>query len=265
MVACVQVCAAADRLRAAECGDEVAYVVNRNINYTNVCTFKCTFCAFSKGRASEELRGAPYLVTLEEVSRRTAEAWDRGATEVCMQGGIHPDFTGDTYLRLLAAAKAGAPDIHVHAFSPLEVAQGAATCGLPVPAFLSRLQSAGLGSLPGTAAEVLDDSVRKVRALPPKTCPEAVLGRGAPTSMYVGFLRCIAKLLRGVSSINHTETSYTAFAFIYVHWVTLRDFSVHSHLVCAPVYLIGVVYYTTKDAVFENSNSMCGNLMGKKK
>eukprot|EP00873_Tetraselmis_striata_P042166 jgi/Tetstr1/462430/TSEL_007428.t1 len=156
------VCAAADRLRAAECGDSVAYVVNRNINYTNVCTFKCTFCAFSKGPAEEALRGKPYVVPLEEVTRRTAEAWERGATEVCMQGGIHPEFTGDTYLRLLAAAKAGAPDIHVHAFSPLEVAQGAATLGCSAPAFLTQLQSAGLGSLPGTAAEVLDDSVRQV-------------------------------------------------------------------------------------------------------
>jgi FO synthase len=89
------VCAAADELRQRACGDAVTYVVNRNINYTNVCTYGCTFCAFSKGKAAEELRGAPYVVPLEEISRRAAEAWDRGATEVCMQGGIHPDFTGE--------------------------------------------------------------------------------------------------------------------------------------------------------------------------
>lgn len=156
------VCAAADRLRRHTCGEEVTYVVNRNINYTNVCTYSCTFCAFSKGKSNEELRGPAYLVDLAEIERRTAEAWDRGATEVCMQGGIHPDFTGQTYLDILAAAKRGAPDMHVHAFSPLEVSQGAATLGRSVRSFLQDLQAAGLGSLPGTAAEVLDDGVRSV-------------------------------------------------------------------------------------------------------
>ncbi|KAK9903357.1 hypothetical protein WJX75_003703 [Coccomyxa subellipsoidea] len=156
------VCRAADTLRQRLCGDTVAYAVNRNINYTNKCTYKCGFCAFSKGRVAEELRGAPYLLPYSEVTRRTAEAWDRGATEVCMQGGIHPDFTGDTYLRLLAAAKAGAPDVHVHAFSPLEVTQGAATLGWPLHKYLTALRDAGLGSLPGTAAEVLDDKVRDI-------------------------------------------------------------------------------------------------------
>lgn len=156
------VCRAANELRQRVCGDVVTFVVNRNINYTNVCTYACQFCAFSKGKAAEELRGAPYLLSLDEVARRTAEAWDRGATEVCMQGGIHPDFTGDTYLRLLEAAKSGAPDIHVHAFSPLEVQQGAATLGWPLHRYLAALRDAGLGSLPGTAAEVLDDAVRAV-------------------------------------------------------------------------------------------------------
>jgi FO synthase len=154
------VCGAADFLRRAVCGDEVAYVVNRNINYTNVCSYGCRFCAFSKGPAAEELRGAPYLLPLDEVTRRAAEAWARGATEVCMQGGIHPSFDGNDYLRILAAAKAGAPGIHVHAFSPLEVSHGAATLGWPVRRFLGTLRDAGLGSLPGTAAEVLDDAVR---------------------------------------------------------------------------------------------------------
>jgi FO synthase len=154
------VVAAADQLRRQVNGDTVTYVVNRNINYTNICTFGCKFCAFSKGPAAEELRGAPYLLDFEEVSRRTAEAWARGATEVCMQGGIHPDFTGDTYLKLISAAKFGAPDIHVHAFSPLEVAQGASTLGWSLHRYLSALKDAGLGSLPGTAAEILDDAVR---------------------------------------------------------------------------------------------------------
>jgi len=190
------VCAAADRLRAAEVGDSVSYVVNRNINYTNICTFGCTFCAFSKGPAAEELRGQPYLVSLEEVTRRTAEAWDRGATEVCMQGGIHPSFTGDTYLSLLEAAKVGAPGIHVHAFSPLEVHQGASSLGMPVQTFLQRLKSAGLGSLPGTAAEVLDDDVRKV------LCPDKLNSEewcdivvaaheiGLPTTSTIMFGHC---------------------------------------------------------------------------
>lgn len=105
-------------------------MVNRNINYTNVCTYRCQFCAFSKGKLSENLRGKPYVLALDEIGRRAAEAWARGATEVCMQGGIHPDFTGQTYLDILAVVKAAAPDIHVHAFSPLEVFQGAATLGI---------------------------------------------------------------------------------------------------------------------------------------
>ena len=156
------VCAAADDLRKRQCGEVVRYVVNRNINYTNVCTFKCGFCAFSKGKLSEELRGTPYDLALDEVTRRAEEAWQRGATEVCMQGGINPHYTGDTYLALLRAVKDAVPEMHVHAFSPLEVSQGAATLGLSVHAFLERLRDAGLGTLPGTAAEILDDAVRAV-------------------------------------------------------------------------------------------------------
>lgn len=157
---------AADALRYRLHGDTVTYVVNRNINYTNVCTFGCRFCAFSKGPASESLRGNPYLLSYDEISRRTAEAWHRGATEVCMQGGIHPDFTGDTYLRLLAAAKEGAPDVHIHAFSPLEVRHGAETLSWSIEKYLEALRDAGLGSLPGTAAEVLDDDIRE------ELCPD---------------------------------------------------------------------------------------------
>lgn len=157
-----EVFGAADELRQRVNGSTVRYVVNRNINYTNICEYRCSFCAFSKGKTSEALRGKPYNLSLEEVSRRAAEAWSRGATEVCMQGGIHPGFDGNTYLALLRAAKDGAPNIHVHAFSPLEVTHGAESLGLPVERFLEMLRSAGLGSLPGTAAEILDDSVRAV-------------------------------------------------------------------------------------------------------
>ncbi len=156
-----RVCEAADALRKRTVGDTVRYVVNRNINYTNVCYYKCRFCAFSKGRHSADLRGAPYDLALEEIQRRVTEAWARGATEVCMQGGIHPDYTGATYLSILRAVKEAVPAMHVHAFSPLEVSQGAATLGIPVANFLEQLKKAGLGSLPGTAAEILDDEVRK--------------------------------------------------------------------------------------------------------
>ena len=156
------VIAAADELRREVSGDTVRYVVNRNINYTNICYFRCRFCAFSKGKTSHDLRGTPYDLALDEVVRRTREAWARGATEVCLQGGIHPDYTGATYLALCRAIKAAVPAMHIHAFSPLEIRQGAATLGVGLAEFLAELKSAGLGSLPGTAAEVLDDPVRAV-------------------------------------------------------------------------------------------------------
>ncbi|HUO82591.1 MAG TPA: 7,8-didemethyl-8-hydroxy-5-deazariboflavin synthase CofG, partial [Gammaproteobacteria bacterium] len=156
------VLAAADALRADTVGDTVTYVVNRNINYTNICTYHCGFCAFSKGRSARSLRGAAYDLDLEEIAKRTAEAAAAGATEVCLQGGIHPRYTGDTYLGIVAAVKAAVPDIHVHAFSPLEIWHGAETLGLALPEYLTRLKQAGLSTLPGTAAEILDDEVRAV-------------------------------------------------------------------------------------------------------
>jgi FO synthase len=162
------VCRAADELRRARCGDVVTYVVNRNINYTNICTYGCRFCAFSKGRHSFEEREKPYDLGLDEIARRTREAWERGATEVCLQGGIKPGYTGETYLSVVAAVKAAAPAIHVHAFSPLEVWHGAQTLGLPLRDYLARLAAAGLSSLPGTAAEILDDEVRAV------LCPDKI-------------------------------------------------------------------------------------------
>ena len=153
---------AANALRESVNGDTVSYVVNRNINYTNICYFKCQFCAFSKGKLSENLRGRPYDLSHEEIQRRTEEAWSRGGTEVCMQGGIHPEYTGETYIEILKAVKAAVPEMHVHAFSPLEVWQGAATLGIDLQNYLKRLREAGLGTLPGTAAEILDDEVRQI-------------------------------------------------------------------------------------------------------
>lgn len=159
---------AADSLRRRVNGDTVTYAVNRNINYTNVCYYHCKFCAFSKGKTSEDLRGAPYDLSIDEIQRRTREAWDCGATEVCMQGGIHPNYTGETYLEILHAVKDAAPEMHVHAFSPLEVWQGAATLGISLRNYLLRLKDAGLATLPGTAAEILDEEIRSI------ICPDKI-------------------------------------------------------------------------------------------
>ncbi len=156
------ICEAADQLRRDLNGDTITYAVNRNINYTNLCILSCKFCAFSKGKTTEELRGKPYLLSTEEVVQRSEEAWRKGATEVCLQGGIHPDYTGDTYLDICRSVRQALPNMHIHAFSPLEVSQGAATLGLSIEQFLLRLKDAGLNSLPGTAAEILDDEVRDI-------------------------------------------------------------------------------------------------------
>ncbi len=158
----------ADELRAATVGETVTWVHNRNINYTNVCTFKCRFCGFSKGPLSLNLRGAPYLLTLDDIAARVTEAWERGATEVTLQGGIHPSFDGDYYVDVTHAVKAAAPDIHVHGFTALEVTEGARRLGEPLASYLTRLREAGLGSLPGTAAEILDDDIRAI------LCPDKI-------------------------------------------------------------------------------------------
>jgi FO synthase len=205
------ICDAADVLRAKTSGDLVRYVVNRNINYTNVCIYHCSFCAFSKGRTHEHLRGKPYDLSLEEVRRRVREAWKRGATEVCMQGGINPRYTGKTYMELLRAVKEEEPAIHVHAFSPLEIWQGASTLGISVRRFLEMLRDAGLGSLPGTAAEILDDEVRNI------ICRDKV-----NTEQWIDVIRTAHEVgLKTTSTImfGHVES--------YVHWarhlLKLRD------------------------------------------
>jgi FO synthase len=164
----VAVAELADELRRAAVGDTVTWVFNRNINYTNVCTFKCKFCAFSKGPMSENLRGKPYLLTLEEVQRRVVEAVDLGATEVTLQGGIHPSFDGDYYIDVATAVREASSDIHIHGFTALEVTEGAKRLGEPLEDYLRRLMAAGLKTLPGTAAEILDDDVRAV------LCPDKV-------------------------------------------------------------------------------------------
>ncbi|ACG78945.1 conserved hypothetical protein [Phenylobacterium zucineum HLK1] len=160
------IAAAADDLRRETCGDAVSYVVNRNINYTNICAYSCSFCAFSKASSKAGHRDRPYVLELPELARRAQEAWDRGATEVCLQGGIHPRFTGRTYLDVVRAVKEACPGMHVHAFSPLEIAHGAETLEIPVGDFLRMLKDEGLGSLPGTAAEILHDDVRR------RICPD---------------------------------------------------------------------------------------------
>ncbi|MGA7538432.1 MAG: 5-amino-6-(D-ribitylamino)uracil--L-tyrosine 4-hydroxyphenyl transferase CofH, partial [Steroidobacteraceae bacterium] len=186
----------ADALREQTVGAGVTYVVNRNINYTNICLYHCGFCAFSKS-GPRSLRGSAYLLDLEEVARRTAEAWDRGATEVCLQGGIHPTFTGRTYFDIVAAVKGAAAQMHVHAFSPLEITHGASTLGLSLETYLSRLRAAGLSTLPGTAAEILDDEIRAI------ICPDKL-----STAQWLQVMRAAHTVgLRSTSTImfGHVE------------------------------------------------------------
>jgi FO synthase len=158
----------ADQLRAETVGGDVTYVVNRNINYTNVCTFKCKFCAFSKGPLSLNLRGTPYLLELSEISDRVREAEAMGATEVCLQGGIHPKFDGEYYLEVIRAVREASSTIHIHGFTALEVTEGARRSEVSLADYLTRLRDAGLKTLPGTAAEILDDPVRAV------LCPDKI-------------------------------------------------------------------------------------------
>jgi FO synthase len=219
----------ADTLRARRKGDTVTYVVNRNINYTNQCYFRCGFCGFSRGPKSLNLRGDPYILNVHEVVYRSVEAAERGATEVCLQGGIHPDFTGDFYVSVLEGIKERLPDMHVHGFTPLEVWQGAQTLGVSVRSFLTRLRDAGLGTLPGTAAEILDDRVRE------HLCPDKVrtaewaevmitaheLGLRATTTMMMGHIdgpRSWANHLEVLRQIQRRTGGFTEFVPLpFVH------------------------------------------------
>jgi FO synthase len=204
-------CAAADDLRAAVNGDKLTYVVNRNINYTNICSYRCTFCAFSKGTRKHEGAEKPYLLDLDVLADRVREARQRGATEVCLQGGIHPDFTGRTYLDILRTVKRVDPAIHVHAFSPLEVWHGATTLGLDLNKYLSQLRDQGLGSLPGTAAEILHDPVRQL------ICPDKLTTDQWLT--VVGTAHGVGLRTTSTIMFGHLER-YTDWA---IHLMQLRD------------------------------------------
>jgi len=200
----------ADNLRRSAVGDTITYVRNRNINYTNICLYKCGFCAFSKGTA-KALRGPAYKLDLEEVAQRAVEARARGATEVCLQGGIHPEYDGATYLAILDAVRNAAPELHIHAFSPLEISHGATTLGLSVEEFLIQLKEAGLSTLPGTAAETLDDDVRAI------ICPDKV-----SAAQWVEVMRAAHR-----NDLRSTATIMFGHVDGYAHWaqhlLTVRD------------------------------------------
>lgn len=221
--------AAADELRRSVRGDAVTYVVNRNINYTNICSYACTFCAFSKSSSRGGLREKPYDLNLDEIGQRVAEARARGASEVCLQGGIHPRYTGQTYIDIVRAVKRTCPDMHVHAFSPLEIEQGATTLDMPVSDYLARLRDEGLGSLPGTAAEILDDEIRAL------ICPDklttarwleivgAAHAVGLPTTATIMFGHCeaphhVARHLLRVRELQLETGGFTEFVPLpFVH------------------------------------------------
>ena len=197
----------ADELRQDRVGDTITHVVNRNINYTNICLYHCGFCAFSKGSTKKE-RGPAYDIDHAEIARRTVEAWERGATEVCLQGGIHPSYDGHTYRAIVQVVKAAVPNMHVHAFSPLEVHHGATTLGLSYEEYLGGLKSAGLATLPGTAAEILSDEIRAI------ICPDKL-----DTQQWLSVMRAAHKVgLKTTATImfGHVET--------YAHWA--------EHLLC---------------------------------
>ena len=196
-----RITAAADDLRKRMAGDAVTFVVNRNINYTNICAYRCGFCAFSKGTA-KAMRGPAYRLDLDEVARRAAEARARGATEVCLQGGIHPDYDGNTYLDITRAVRAAAPELHIHAFSPLEITHGASTLGLPLETYLERLKVAGLSTLPGTAAEILHEDVRAI------ICPDKL-----NTREWLAVMRAAHRV-----GLKTTATIMFGHIDSYAHW-----------------------------------------------
>jgi FO synthase len=230
-----QVCRLADDLRHDTVGDDVTYVVNRNINFTNVCYVGCRFCAFAQRRTDADA----YSLSLDEVADRAQEAWELGATEVCMQGGIDPELPATGYFDLVSAVKQRVPELHVHAFSPMEVVNGTARTGLSIEDFLLKAREAGLGSLPGTAAEILDDEVRWVLTkgkLPARTWIEVVstahrIGIPTTSTMMYGHVdnpRHWVGHLRVLSRIQDETGGFTEFVPLpFVH-------------TSAPIYLAGV-------------------------
>jgi FO synthase len=228
-------CGIADDVRRAAVGDEVTYCVTRNINFTNVCYTGCRFCAFAQRRTDADA----YTLSLEQVAERAAQAWEVGATEVCMQGGIHPDLPGTAYFDIARAVKERVPAMHVHAFSPMEVVNGATRTGLSIREWLQRAQEAGLDTIPGTAAEILDDDVRWVLTkgkLPAATWVEVVstaheLGIRSSSTMMYGHVDTPAhwlahlRLLAGIQQRTGGFTEFVTLPFVHTN---------------APVYLAGV-------------------------
>ena len=215
----------ADALRRETMGDDVTYVVTRNINFTNVCYTGCRFCAFAQRRTDADA----YTLSLQQIGDRAAEAWDAGATEVCMQGGIHPDLPGTAYFEIASEVKRRRPDLHVHAFSPMEVVNGASRTGLPIREWLIRAKEAGVGSLPGTAAEILDDDVRWVLTkgkLPASVWIEVIstaheLGLRTSSTMMYGHVDTPAHWvghLRVIRSIQERTGGFTEFVLLpFIH------------------------------------------------
>ncbi|MDR7254200.1 FO synthase [Nocardioides sp. BE266] len=230
-----EVCRLADDLRREVVGDEVTYVVNRNINFTNVCYVGCRFCAFAQRRTDADA----YSLSLDQVADRAAEAWDLGATEVCMQGGIDPELPGTAYFDLAAAVKARVPEMHVHAFSPMEVVNGSNRTGLSFEDFLIKVRESGLGSIPGTAAEILDDEVRWILTkgkLPTATWIDVIstahrVGLPSSSTMMYGHVdnpRHWVQHLRVLSRIQDETGGFTEFVPLpFVH-------------TSSPIYLAGV-------------------------
>ena len=225
----------ADALRRETMGNDVTYVVTRNINFTNVCYTGCRFCAFAQRRTDADA----YTLSLQQIADRAAEAWDAGATEVCMQGGIHPDLPGTAYFEIAAEVKRRRPGLHVHAFSPMEVMNGASRTGLPVREWLVRAKEAGVGSLPGTAAEILDDDVRWVLTkgkLPASMWIEVIstahqLGLPTSATMMYGHVDTPAHWvghLRVIRSIQERTGGFTEFVLLPF---------IHEN---APIYLAGL-------------------------
>ena len=233
----------ADQLRQKINGDEVTYVITRNINYTNICKYSCHFCAFSKGKTKENLRGKPYLINNDEVADRALEAWSKGAHEVCLQGGIHPHYDGYTYIDICKAIKERVPELHIHAFSPLEVTHGASSLGLPIDEYLQKLKEAGLSTMPGTAAEILDDAVRE------NICPDKLT-----SEEWINVIKTAHRVgIKTTSTImfGHTEQP----ADWSTHLIKLRDLQKETGGITE---FIPLPYVSMESPMYKRGNSRPG-------